>query len=56
MVEVTLSSWASKTKTVQPSLAAVKGVFSFLNSSFGEQQEQALQDCIEASVMFRYNS
>ena len=31
-------------------------MFSLLNSSFGEQQEQALQDYTEASVMLRYNS
>ena len=55
----TLSHWASVAKrilTVQPSSAAVERVFSFLNSSFGEQQEQAVQDYIEASVMLRYNS
>ena len=31
-------------------------MFSLLNLSFGEQQEQALQDYTEASVMLRYNS
>ena len=57
--ESTLSHWASVAKrilTVQPSSAAVKRVFSLLNSSFGEQQEKSLQDYVEASVMLRYNS
>jgi len=40
---------------VQPSSAAVERVFSLLNSGFGDQWEQSLQDYIEASVMLRYN-
>jgi len=35
--------------------AIVRLVFSLLNSGFGDQQEQSLQDYIEASVMLRYN-
>lgn len=57
--ESTLPHWATVAKkilAVQPSSAAVERVFSLLNSSFGEQQEQALQDYMEASVMLRYNS
>ena len=57
--ESTLPHWATIAKkilAVQPSSASVERVFSLLNLSFGEQQEQALQDYIEASVMLRYNS
>ena len=41
--------------TVQPSSAAAERAFSFLNSGFNDQQEQSLQDYIEASAMLRYN-
>ena len=56
--EINLPSWCAIVKKllrVQPSSSAVERVFSPLNSSFGDQQEQSLQDYIEASVMLRYN-
>ena len=46
------SNWAiaaSKVLLVQPSSAASERVFSLLKASFGEQQDSALQDYIEAS-------
>ena len=38
---------------VQPSSAAAECVFYVLNSSFDSQQDRALQDYIEASVMLQ---
>ena len=40
---------------VQPSFASAERVFSFLNT-LSVQQEGALEDYIEASVMIRYNN
>ena len=54
-----LSTWCAvvkKTLLVQLSSATVKSVFSLLNSGFRDQQEQSLQDYIQASVMLRYNN
>ena len=56
--ESVLPHWAAIAKSilaVQPSSAAVERAFSLLNSGFSYQQEQSLQDYIEASVMLRYN-
>ena len=56
--ETNLPNWSALVKkilVVQPSSAAVERVFSPLKASFGDQQEQSLQDYIEASVMLRYN-
>ena len=39
---------------VQPSSAAAERVFSLLKSSFGDQQEAALQDYIETSLMLQF--
>lgn len=53
-----LPGWASAAKKVlliQPSSAAAERVFSLLKSTFGEQQDNSLQDYIEASLMLRYN-
>ena len=53
-----LPSWASvasKCLLLQPSSAASERVFSILKRSFGEQQEAALQDYTEASLMLQYN-
>ena len=36
---------------VQPSLTTNECVFSLLNSGFGDQQEQSLQDYIEDSII-----
>ena len=40
---------------VQPSSAASERVFSLLKASFNEQQDSALQDCLESSLMLQYN-
>lgn len=53
-----LPHWASAAKKVllvQPSSAAAERVFSFLNSSFNDQQEHTLVDYLQASVMTQYN-
>ena len=39
----------------QPSSAAGERVFSTLKSSFNEQQECALADYLQASIMLQYN-
>ena len=59
MKESKLPAWASAVKKVllaQPSSAASERVFSLLKSGFGEQQDNSLQDYLEASVMLRYNN
>ena len=56
--ETSLPNWCAVVKKillVQPSSAALEQVFFLLNSGFGDQWEQSLQDYIEASVMLRYN-
>ena len=45
------SSAAAKILLLQPSSAAAERAFSLLKASFGEQQESALQDYIEASLL-----
>ena len=53
-----LPHWASAVKKVllvQPSSAAAKRVFSFLVSSFNDQQEHALVDYLKAGAMIQYN-
>ena len=53
-----LPHWASAAKKVllvQPSSAAAERVFSILKSSFNDQQENALVDYLQASVMTQYN-
>ena len=57
--ETTLPTWAAAARKVlvaQPSSAAAERVFSLLNSSFGSQQDSALKDYIESSLMLRYNN
>ena len=54
----TLPHWSAAAKKmilIQPSSAAAERVFSLLKVSFGEQQEMALQDYVEASIMLQYN-
>lgn len=56
--EKELPAWAAATKmvmVVQPTSGAAERVFSILNSTFNDQQSNALQDYIEASVMMQYN-
>ena len=53
-----LPHWSSaerKVLVVQPSSAAAERVFSILSISFTDQQEQSLEDYVEASVMLQYN-
>ena len=55
--ESSIPAWAASAKkvlTVQLSSAAAECVFSILNS-FNDQQDNSLQDYIEASVMLRFN-
>ena len=40
---------------IQPSSAAAERVFSLLASSFNNNQESALEDYIQTSVMLQYN-
>ena len=56
--EERLPRWATAVKQVlliQPSSAAAERVFSILKASFNEQQDCALVDYIQASVMAQYN-
>ena len=53
-----LPYWSSAAKMValiQPSSGAVERVFSILTNTFGTQQDNSLQDYIEASLMLQYN-
>ena len=57
--ELLLPHWETIAKSilaVQPSSSAVESAFSLLNLGFNDQQEQLLQEYIEASVMFRYST
>ena len=57
--EERLPNWSSAVKKVllvQPSSAAGERVFSLLSASFHEQQENALSDYLQASVMLQYNN
>ena len=54
-----LPHWAQAAKKIlllQPSSAAAERVFSLLQNSFGEQQDNSLQDYIECSLMLQYNN
>ena len=46
---------AKKVVPTQPSSGAAERVVSLLNSLFGDSQEKALEDCVEASIMLQYN-
>ena len=53
-----IPAWAEAAKkvlVVQPSSGAAERVFSILNNTFSDQQDKALQDYIETSVILRYN-
>ena len=53
-----LPHWSAACQQVllcQPSSAAVERVFSFLNSSFSDQQSRALEDYVELSLMLQCN-
>ena len=49
------SSVAQKFLLLQPSSAAAERVFSILSSSFSDQQQNSLEDYVEASVMLQCN-
>lgn len=54
-----LPNWSAVVKKLlllQPSSASSERAFSLMNNSFNGQQESALEDYLEASVMIRYNS
>ena len=53
-----LPHWSTAVKLlalVQPSSAAAERIFSLLRAAFNDQQERALEDNLEASVMLAYN-
>ena len=53
-----LPNWSMAVKKillVQPSSAAAQRVFSILAASFNDQQDRALADYLQASVMLQYN-
>lgn len=53
-----LPSWSSVVKKVllvQPSSASAERVFSIMNNFFTNQQDAALEQTVEASVMLCYN-
>ena len=57
--ESDLPNWsraARQVLLVQLSSAASERVFSLLKNSFGDRQNSALQDYIEASLMLQYNN
>ena len=54
-----LPNWSKAAKKIlllQPSSAAAERVFSLLQNSFGEQQDNSLQDYIECSLVLQYNN
>uniref|UniRef100_A0A1X7TZ63 HAT C-terminal dimerisation domain-containing protein n=1 Tax=Amphimedon queenslandica TaxID=400682 RepID=A0A1X7TZ63_AMPQE len=56
--EKELPAWVAAAKmvlVVQPTLGAAERVFSILNNTFNYQQNNALQDYMEASVIMQYN-
>ena len=53
-----LPNWSAAVKKillVQPSSASAERVFSLLQNAFSKQQEAALEETVETSVMLRYN-
>ena len=53
-----LPQWSGVAETIfliQPSSVASERVFSILNNSFSDQQQQSLEDYVESSVMLQYN-
>ena len=54
-----LPSWSSAVRKliiVQPSSATAERVFSLLVTMFGDQQNETLEDYIEAALMLRVNN
>ena len=57
--EISLPTWSAALKKillVQPSSASAERVFSLLKNGFNRQQDAALEETVEASVMLRYNA
>ena len=55
----TIPHWASVVKkllVIQPSSASAERVFILLNNAFNDQQDNAPEDYLEASVIIRYNN
>ena len=56
--EITLPFWSTAVKKimlVQPSSAPAERVFSLLQNAFNKQQDVALEETVEVSIMLRYN-
>lgn len=56
--ERALPNWSAAVKKIlliQPSSASAERVFSILQNTFSNQQDAALEETVEASVMLRYN-
>ena len=56
--ERALPNWSAPVKKIlliQPSSASAERVFSILQNTFSKQQDAALEETVEASVMLRYN-
>ena len=57
--KLTLPHWSSLVRAlllIQPSSASAERAFSLLTNAFCSQQDSALQDYLEASIMLRYNN
>ena len=55
---IALPNWSAAVKKillVQPGSASAERVFSLLQNAFSKQQDAALEETVEASVMLRYN-
>ena len=55
--EWALPNWLAAVKKIlltQPSSASAERVFSILQNTFSKQQDAALEETVEASVMLRY--
>ena len=55
----TIPYWAGVVKkllVIQPSSASAERVFILLNNAFNDQQDNAPEDYLEASVIIRYNN
>jgi hypothetical protein len=48
-----MGSW--KILLVQPSSGVAERVFSLLNSNFSKDEEAALEETVETSIMLKYN-
>ena len=54
-----LPNWSNAAKKVlllQSSSGSVERVFSLMNSSFHEQQDNSLFDYVQSSIMLQYNN